>query len=316
MVKIAVAGFGEIAGQIIKAVLADGHHDVTILARKDASKDLAAGLSWVKVDYLDKQQLAQVLQGMHTVLSFITVVKDPGNRAQINLIDACVEVGVKRFAPSEWAFYQVDAFAMYQGKRTIRQYLKDLNRDRKVLEYCLFLPGVFMNYLGPPEKMDKDVSYTQMFLDFEKCRAILPEGSDATVSFTTLGDIATTVSKALDYDGEWPNIGGISGNRTKISELLQLGEKIRGKKFTVEKVKLEDLQANDFVTSWNPVTLHPSVPVEQREMAGREFARLSLIGLSDGIWDMSNEWNQLLPDNKFVTLEEYLQESWGSATSN
>lgn len=55
---------------------------------QDAPKDLAAGLSWVMVDYLDKQQLAQVLRGMHTVLSFITVVKDPGNRAQINLIDA------------------------------------------------------------------------------------------------------------------------------------------------------------------------------------------------------------------------------------
>lgn len=68
---------------------------------------MAAGLSWVKVDYLDKQQLTQVLRGMHTVLSFITVVKDLGNRAQINLIDACVEVGVKRFAPSEWALYVV-----------------------------------------------------------------------------------------------------------------------------------------------------------------------------------------------------------------
>lgn len=85
-----------------------------------------------------------------------------------------------------------------------------------------------MNYLGPPEKMSKDVSYTQMLLDFEKCRAILPEGPDATVSFTALGDIAKTVSKALDYEGEWPVMGGISGNRTKISELLRLGEKIRG----------------------------------------------------------------------------------------
>lgn len=59
------------------------------------------------MDYLDKQQLVQVLQGMHTVLSFITVVMDHENHAQINLINACVEAGVKRFAPSEWALYVI-----------------------------------------------------------------------------------------------------------------------------------------------------------------------------------------------------------------
>ncbi|CAJ0546485.1 Ff.00g011120.m01.CDS01 [Fusarium sp. VM40] len=312
MVKIAIAGYGEISGQIIKALLSSGRHEITLLGRKDTPKDLPAGLTWAKVDYLDKQQLVQVLQGMHTVLSFITVVMDHENHAQINLINACVEAGVKRFAPSEWAFFKVDAFAMYQGKVAIRRYLTNLNRNGKVLEYCLFLPGVFMNYLGPPEKMEKGVSYTQLFLDFGECRAILPEGPDATVTFTTLEDMAKTVAKAVDYKGEWPVMGGIVGNRITISGLLQLGERIRGKKFTIEKVKMEDLKVNDYVTSWNPITLHPSIPEEQREIAGREFARLSLIGLPDGGWDVSDDWSKLLPDQKFVTLENFLQDSWGS----
>lgn len=77
------------------------------LPGQDAPKDLPAGLSWIKVDYLDKQQLVRALRGMHTVLSFITVVMDHENHAQINLIDSCVQVGVKRFAPSEWALYVV-----------------------------------------------------------------------------------------------------------------------------------------------------------------------------------------------------------------
>ncbi|KAK7402525.1 hypothetical protein QQX98_011733 [Neonectria punicea] len=262
MVKLAVAGLGEISGEIVKAVLAEGRHEIT-----DAPHDLAPGLSWTKVDYHDKQQLVDALKGVHTVLSFIVVVQDQGNVAQINLIDACIEVGVKKFAPSEWAFYSVDTYPMYDGKRVVRQYLENLNKTKKVLEYCLFLPGVFMNYLGPPEKLSANVSYTQLFMDFGACRAILPAGPDATVSFTTLEDVARVVTKAIDYEGEWPVMGGISANKTKISDLLQLGGEIRGEKFTIERVERADLEANSFVTSWTPTTHHPSIPIEQRELA-------------------------------------------------
>jgi hypothetical protein len=57
----------------------------------------------VKVDFSDKKGLVQVLQGVHTVLSFIVVHLDTDNVAQKTLIDASIEAGVKRIAPSEWA---------------------------------------------------------------------------------------------------------------------------------------------------------------------------------------------------------------------
>ena len=37
------------------------------------------------------------------MLSFIPPFFDPENTAHKNLIDASIEAGVKRFAPSEWA---------------------------------------------------------------------------------------------------------------------------------------------------------------------------------------------------------------------
>lgn len=57
----------------------------------------------VKVNYNDKGQLADALRGVHTVLSFIVVQQDSGNVSQKTLVDACVDAGVTRFAPSEWA---------------------------------------------------------------------------------------------------------------------------------------------------------------------------------------------------------------------
>jgi uncharacterized protein YbjT (DUF2867 family) len=66
-------------------------------------KDTVEGTTWVKVDYEDKSALVQALQGVHTVLSFIVVHLDLEGVAQRTLIDAAIEAGVKRIAPSEWA---------------------------------------------------------------------------------------------------------------------------------------------------------------------------------------------------------------------
>ncbi len=54
-------------------------------------------------DYQDKPKLVEALKGVHTVLSFIVAHQDIGNATQTALIDAAIEAGVKRIAPSEWA---------------------------------------------------------------------------------------------------------------------------------------------------------------------------------------------------------------------
>ena len=60
-------------------------------------------MTWVKTSYRDLDELTELLQGVHTVLSFIVTQSDLGNVSQKNLIDAAIQAGVKRLAPSEWA---------------------------------------------------------------------------------------------------------------------------------------------------------------------------------------------------------------------
>jgi len=57
----------------------------------------------IKVDYNDKSDLVKHLRGVQVVLSFVLTTTDPEGSVQKVLIDACIEAGVKRFAPSEWA---------------------------------------------------------------------------------------------------------------------------------------------------------------------------------------------------------------------
>ena len=119
----------DVAQEIIDVLVAAKKHEILLLTRKvrivsalvsiasivaadwpgqDAPAHSGApGLEWVKADYGDPKQLAQILQGVHTVLSFIATVEDPASTVQKNLIDAAVQAGVKRFAPSEWSTWAV-----------------------------------------------------------------------------------------------------------------------------------------------------------------------------------------------------------------
>ena len=104
--------------------------------------------------------------------------------------------------------------------------------------------------------------------DVQNRRAIVVNGHDFTMTFTTVQDLAAVVAKAVTYDGEWPVIGGIRGNSVKVSQILKIGEKVRGmpfryrrqkaylltgdlgRPFAIDTVELGDLEAGILKTSW------------------------------------------------------------------
>ena len=92
----------------------------------------AQGVRVVKVEYTNKAFLVKQLTGVDTVLSFILNLHDPGNIAQKTLIDACVEAGVRRFAPCEWATRSKSGIAEYAPKDEVHEYLKLVNQEKHV----------------------------------------------------------------------------------------------------------------------------------------------------------------------------------------
>jgi hypothetical protein len=101
--------------------------------------------------------------------------------------------------------------------------------DPKVLEYTLFQPGLFVNYLTRPHKSSNHVHLMEIPFDFENRRALVLDGGDNDrMTLTTVHDLAHVVAKAIDFEGEWPVIGGIRGTDISIGQLMSLGEKIRG----------------------------------------------------------------------------------------
>ncbi|CAG9938621.1 unnamed protein product [Clonostachys rosea f. rosea IK726] len=316
MVNIAIAGgAGNVGREIIDALVAANKHEILILSRKEApATPISPGVKWAQVSYDNVDELTRVLEGIDTMLSFIAEPYNPGSAKpsiQRILIDASVKAGVRRFAPSEWATSHFDGMHWYSFKNDTRNYLAELNKDKKVIEYSLFIPGLFTNYLTFPFRSSKHVELFEMPIDFYRRRILTLEGhEDDTITLTTTQDMAKVVARAVDYEGEWPVFGGIVGSNITISQLIALGEKIRGP-FEVEKLSLDDLKAGAVKASWLPKVTHPAIPVEQRESAAGALLTGVLLGIHNGCWKATNNaWNELLPDIELSRPEDWLVDAW------
>jgi hypothetical protein len=62
-------------------------------------------------------------------------------------------------------------------------------------------------------------STQELWIDFDKRRAITIEGKDGVFTLTTISDLANVVVRAIDYAGEWPVIGGVHGTTVSSSQI-------------------------------------------------------------------------------------------------
>ncbi|KAK5658907.1 hypothetical protein OQA88_1721 [Cercophora sp. LCS_1] len=315
MVKIAIAGgSGELGREVIDVLVASGKHDITILTRNSSVDPVTPGATHRPVDYDNHGDLVQALTGIHTVLSFVNQLMEPPEiNCQKNLINACIAAGVTRFAPSEYGSASKENVSFWAKKQQTQDYLEEVNKDSKVLEYTLFQPGLFLDYLASPHKTAKYVTPLDTFIDFHNRRAIVVQGhEDAVITLTLVRDIANLVAQAVDYPGSWPKNGGISGNRLTISELLTLAERIRGP-FTITRIPISTLQSGSLPATFSLTTRHPSyTPTQTAELEAmlRHVLISILLSLAAGAWDVSPVWNTLLPSFTFTPIEAFLSEIW------
>jgi hypothetical protein len=88
---------------------------------------------------------------------------------------------------------------------------------------------MFLEYYAHPYQTTKYFKTSQHQIDFNERRAVLVEGSEASlITLTAVSDVAKVVARAVDYEGEWPVTGGIKGEDVSIAQLIKLGESIRG----------------------------------------------------------------------------------------
>lgn len=83
-----------------------------------------------------------------------------------------------------------------------------------------------------------------------------------------------------------------------------------GRAFTIDKVKLQDLEKGNLTASWTLEASHPSVTGDQVEKMLKTVLVGTLLSSAKGAWDVSDEMNQLLPDFRFTQIEDFLIAVW------
>lgn len=83
-----------------------------------------------------------------------------------------------------------------------------------------------------------------------------------------------------------------------------------GRPFTIDKVKLEDLEAGILKTSWTLEKRHRAVSEEQSDRLRKAVSIGILLSSIEGAWDVSSELNQLFHDHEFEKAEEFLSRIW------
>jgi hypothetical protein len=269
-------------------------------------------VSYLQVDYHDLASLTSALTGFDTCLSFVIALLDTDNVVQKNLIHACIAAGVRRFAPSEWAIASNSGVPPYANKDALSAYLADLKAkgELRQLQYCLFQPSVFLDYLAHPYPLSPDFVSWPLFLDFENRRAMLLDDGTYPIVMTSVADASSLLAAALVDPEPWPVVGGMQGARTNINELIALGKKIRGGEWAVEHVASADVERGELKTSWVPQLAHPVIPVDQRGAFSKQFVLDFFLAMKSGAWDVGREWNERAVGVQVVGLEEYLTKAW------
>lgn len=117
--------------------------------------------------------------------------------------------------------------------------------------------------------------------------------------------------RAVEFEGEWPVVGGIQGTTLSVDKLLEIGKRVQGGKYwDITELRVEDVKGDTYSTPWIPQFNDPAVPVEQRAAFSRIILRGCLLSGVCKSWVVSDEWNRLLPDYKFTGVETFLEKSW------
>jgi hypothetical protein len=87
----------------------------------------------------------------------------------------------------------------------------------------------------------------------------------------------------------------------------------------VDRLEKADVEAGVMKSSWLPSFNHPGVEEDMKSAVGDESTREAvstfvatqiLLSIARGAWDVSDEWNQLLPGIKLTGIEGFLRNFW------
>lgn len=289
------------------------------------------------VDYHDLESLTSALKDIHTVISVTSAIDGTQAQIQINLLNAAVDAGCKRFAPGQWSFGPLAYERIGALKMGFEGVWEECMKHKGKIECARFNNGGFMNYLGHgiypvDSNLDEETQLQKLregkgYMDNEDeaCQGLsraggLDDGSGAypinlksgiaefpvkddgtwpRTSMTTLRDVGSFVVASLNLP-KWEENMTMVGDTIAMDELLSIVEEITGKKFQVKLVKREELEKK-------MKTL--SLPNDFMDWMWTDL-KLAYCRDEDGEVVLDPVVNRLCPEVKQITVRGFIERYW------
>ncbi|KAM0710900.1 hypothetical protein Q7P35_001638 [Cladosporium inversicolor] len=276
-----------------------------ILSRAPQPTWTARGFTVREVDYTSPNSLAQALQGVHTVLSFIGGSASALRDSQLALVAAAREAGVQRFAPSEFALrgggYGLE---LYAGKREVWDAVVASG-----MEYTRFSCGMFLGLLatGTPkgvtavgaaegaasgeEEALGGLRPWNFVVNVKAGTADLPGNGRGKLVFTDTRDVARFVEAALGME-RWPEELGMRGDLMDWREMVGVLEEVQGRKFLIRENSVEEMER------------------VAREVEGKRFYNEVRVAFARGEGIVGDELNRAFPEIKPTDVKTFARKWW------
>ena len=307
MVTVALAGattgFGLTILRTFIHLNQDYRHKIVLLSRSPQPEFAKQGIDVRPVDYSNHVELVKALEGVHTLLSTIGGSLTGLLDAQLNLIKAAEEAGVKRWAPSEYAGKAYEGVDLYRPKAVVWE-----ATQKSKLEYTRFSCGLFMSLIAtgtpkPPTEVGKregaktgeeealsGLRPWNFVVNIRAGTADFAGDGSAPMVWTDMRDIANFVWNALDME-KWPADLGMRGDVKSYTEIVAMFEEVQGCRWLTKENSYEDL-------------------LEEAKDPNKTFYNQGRVALAKGWGMVGDELNQAFPGVKPITCKEFIDKWW------
>lgn len=289
------------------------------------------------VDYSSSDSLVSPLKGVHTLISVTSAYDGTQAQTQINLLEAALKSGCKRFAPAQWGFGHKGWANIPSMQWTNDGVFEECAKHEHEIEISYFNFGSFMNYIGlgifPTSTVESDQGKAiaimkqgggympgedeaieglqrqgpladgsgAFLIGLKNAIAelpIRPDGQWPRVTMTSMGDVGRFVAASLELS-KWEKNMSMAGETLTMGELLSHAEEVTGKKFKVDVLKSEDVEKK-------------LESCAEEDFMTRLWCEFNLAYSRDQVDEtvLQPVVNGLCPGIKPISVREYMEKFW------
>ncbi|KAM7191709.1 hypothetical protein V8F20_009186 [Naviculisporaceae sp. PSN 640] len=232
-----LGGTGNLGPFIVNELVSAGF-TVTGVTREGSTNSTPKYPEGVEIKTLDYSSLDALKEAFTGKDAVVSVVGAPGLGAQKLAVDAALEVGVKRFIPSEFGINtrrvrDKPIGKILTGKIAIVDYLQEKAKENPTFTWTglttgLFIDGVFKGYSG---------------INLQDKTAVIVDSGNEKFQASRKAHIGKAVAAILNHPEETANkyIGTASFNISQ-NELVAIIEELIGEKLSIIHESSADLQ--------------------------------------------------------------------------